>query len=57
MPYRKIPGKAHTNEKQERNKLLLLYIREYPNATFAEIGKAFNISSARVQQIIKAKRQ
>ena len=51
MPYRKV--KPMPNEKVERNRLLLQYRHDHPEATLEVIGQIFSISKARVLQIIQ----
>ena len=50
MPYRKV--RPHPNEKPERNRLMVLYSQEHPEATVADISRVFNISGSRVHQIV-----
>ena len=37
----------------ERNERLLKYLADNPNATFAQAGKEFGVTRARIQQIAK----
>jgi len=51
MPYRKV--KPMPNEKTKRNKLMVQYRQDHPEATLKDIGEIFGISKARVLQIIQ----
>ena len=51
MPYRKV--KPMPNEKVERNRLMLQYRLDHPEATLEDIGKIFAIGKARVLQILQ----
>ena len=41
------------HEKVERNRLMLQYHRDHPEATFDDIAQMFRLSKARVYEIIK----
>ena len=51
MPYRKV--KPMPNEKVERNRLMLQYRLDHPEATLEVIGQIFGIGKARVLQIVQ----
>ena len=51
MPYRKTKPMPH--EKVERNRLMLQYRHDHPEATLEVIGQIFGITKSRVLQIIQ----
>lgn len=53
MVYRKLDGKPHPSTKVQRNDILVRYYKEHPESTLNDIGQVFNISSARVLQIVQ----
>lgn len=46
--------RSPSNAKPERNKLLFDYYNQHPELTLEQIGRFFNISRARVLQIVQA---